>query len=83
MPPFAFLLTLAVMSGFGILSGGLLAYDPKLFVAIHRRIANSDYVSTEKWERGMTGPEARVGGVLICGVGILFAYVLLKFMRIV
>jgi hypothetical protein len=80
MPSLSFIITGTVMSILLVLSGGLWAWDPKLFVRVYRRIARSSYVESEKWEQGMIGTEGRICGFVLGCAGFGLAYLLLRTM---
>jgi hypothetical protein len=83
MPPLSFFLIGGVLSGVLIFSGGLWAYDPKLFVLVHRRITIGDfYVRTTEWEQKMVGLEGRLCRFLFCGAGLGLLYLLFKTARL-
>jgi hypothetical protein len=81
MPPLGFILCFGTLSVVFLGVGALLAFDPGLYVQVHRRVFRDDYSRSVEWEQKMSGMEARVCGLVFFCVGLGGFYLLLKTMK--
>ena len=81
--PLGLVISMSLVSLIAIIAGGLLAYDPTLYVRVYRRIAIGDYYAkSPEWAKSVDQPSSRILGVIFVAAGLFAIYKLLELLRL-
>jgi hypothetical protein len=81
--PVGLIISVSILSLIAIVSGGLLAFDPALYVRVYRRMAIGDYYArSPEWAKKVEQPSSRVLGAIFVAAGLFAIYKLLELLHI-